>query len=221
MFVNKTSWLLLLVAFFLGEVGLIRIDPAAARSAPAQATIPPSIFILSPREGQALQGVEVIKGKIRGDGLMSGKISFRYSVDGRDTWFFIADIDPQDQDSSQAAFKVEWDTTKITDGNYHLRIVAVYQDGTQIFEQVPNLRIRNYSPVETSTPGPEMTLAPGELAPSATILAPPQPSPTPLPKNPAELEREDLFQTLFLTGAVVLGGFLVGGIYTLIKKRFQ
>ena len=135
-----------------------------------QSTTAPSIFIQNPREGQALQGIEIIEGKIRGEGFTSGKISFGYGVEEDKTWFFIADIKPGAEESSQSPFKVEWDTTQITDGNYDIRVVAEYEEKATIFELIPNLRIRNHSPVETSTPAPvdsqaevEITLMPTKI----------------------------------------------------------
>ena len=192
-------------------------QPAAA----LQATISPSIIIVSPREGQALQGIEVIEGKIRGDGLKDGKISFRYAGEGAETWFFIADVEPSGEDSSQATFKVEWDTNAVTDGNYHLRVLGEYQGGTRIFEVVKNLRIRNQSPVETSTPVPEATNDPAVDAHTPTPASTLPPTLTPLPDNPVELKTGDLFRVLMSSGIVILALFLVGGVYTLIKRGFR
>ena len=196
-------------------------QPADAPVAAAQATIAPSILIISPREGQALQGIEIIEGKIRGDGYAIGKISFRYAAEGHETWFYIADLDPDSNEGSQTSFKVEWDTTQITDGNYHLRVVADYEDSAKIFEQVPNVRVRNHSPVETSTPAAESTQEASAASLTPTILSTPAPSATPLPKNPAEIETSDLTRVLIISGALILAAFLVGGIYSLVKSGFR
>jgi hypothetical protein len=188
-----------------------------------QATIDKSIFIQSPREGQALQGVELIEGKIRGEGFQSGTIHFSYagSSEQTRTWFFITEIDGEIEDSSQAEFQVEWDTTQITDGDYDLRVVAEYSGGAAIFELVRNLRIRNYSPVETGTPGPDG---------SGTIESQPQPSTntpepevtsTPIPANPVELGTADLQRVLLISGVVVAGFFFVGMIYWYLTNRFR
>ena len=154
-FVRKTSWLILGLLPLLVLICLWAPGPAQAGPNP-QATIVKSIFIQSPREGQALQGVEILEGKIRGEGLLKGTIHFSYSDSPAPerTWFYIGDIEGENQDSSQTAFQVEWDTTQITDGDYDLRVVAEYSGGAAIFELVPNLRIRNHSPVETATPAP-------------------------------------------------------------------
>ncbi len=192
-------------------------QPAAAQAP----TISPSIFILSPREGQALQGIETIEGKIRGEGFISGKLSFRYAADGPETWFFIADILPGAEEGSQTSVKVEWDTTQITDGNYHLRLVAEYDGRATIFELIPNLRVRNHSPVETSTPAPVDTQENADHAATLTPRSAPQKTPTPLPENPAVLESDDLYRVLSITGILILGAFLIGAIYLRVKKGFR
>ena len=177
--------------------------------------------MLNPREGQALQGIEIIEGKIRGEGFTSGKISFSYTSEEDKTWFFIADIKPGAEESSQTSFKMEWDTTQITDGNYDIRVVAEYEGKATIFELIPNLRSRNHCPVETSTPAPrdsqeevEVTLIPTRGSVSLN-------TPTPLPENPAVLDSMDLYKVLIISGILVLSLFLIGGIYLRIKNRFR
>ncbi len=197
-----------------------QVRPAAAQAP----TISPSIFIQSPREGQALQGIVIIEGKIRGEGFTSGKLSFSYAADGGETWFFIADIMRGAKESSQTSVKVEWDTTQITDGNYHLRLVAEYDGRATIFELIPNLRVRNYSPVETSTPAPagtQVDVGNTDYTATPTWRLEPQKTPTLLPENPAVLESNDLYRVLIITGILVLGAFLVGAIYLRVKKGFR
>jgi hypothetical protein len=213
----KSSALHLTLIILLVMVLAVPVRQAAA----LQATISPSIIIVSPREGQALQGIEIIEGKIRGDGLKGGKISFRYTGEGAETWFFIADVEPTGEESSQASFKVEWDTNDVTDGNYHLRILGEYQGGARIFEVVKDIRIRNQSPVETSTPAPEETRDPAAAAPTPTLASTQPPSSTPLPDNPVEIKTTDLARVLTGSGIAILALFLLGGIYTLFKRGFR
>ena len=150
---------------------------------------------------------------------MTGKISFRYAGEGRETWFFIADVEPTGEESSQATFKVEWDTNAITDGNYHLRVVGEYQGGARIFESVQNLRIRNQSPVETSTPLPDEARDPAAAKPTQTTASTLPPTGTPLPDNPVQIRTGDLTRVLMSSGILVLVLFLVGGIYNLSPAR--
>jgi hypothetical protein len=213
--VRKFAWI---SALFLPLFALLGAGPVFS-APPSQATIAQSIFIQSPREGQALQGIEIIEGKIRGDGFSRGKISFSYAGVENPTWFFIADIESEGADSSQASFKVEWDTSQITDGNYHLRVVAEYSSGPAIFELIPDLRIRNHSPVETSTPALVQEDGRIEITPSAS----PEPVletlvPT-LPLNPVVIKSEGLSRVLLGSGVFVVLAFAAGGLYWLIKYR--
>jgi hypothetical protein len=212
--VKRTDLLFLLI------IPLLMLSTQPALSAPpAQGTIVPSIFIQSPREGQPLQGVELLDGRIRGDGFTEGKIAFSYSGVPDPTWFFIADILPGADGSAQTSFQVEWDTTQITDGNYDLRVVAEYKGGAAIYELIPNLRIRNHTPVETATPAPISEDSPAEDMPTSTIEPTPGNTPTALPPNPAEVRSDDLYRVLRLSGISVVVLFIVGGIYWQIKNR--
>jgi len=219
-FVRKVT--LILLIFLSGLVLVSFAAPGPVLAGPnSQATIVKSIFIQSPREGQALQGVEIIDGKIRGEGFISGSIHFSYSESSAQerTWFFIAELEGDTQDSSQTAFQLEWDTTQITDGNYDLRVVADYSGGAAIFEVVTGLRIRNYSAIETPTPG-----LPAAGSGVETPLPPPDtPEPkntaTPLPPNPAEVQSRDLQRVLLISGVAVAGVFFVGIIYWYISSR--
>ena len=199
---------------------VLLLNTQSVMSAPsAQGTIAPSIFIQSPREGKALQGVELLDGRIRGDGLTQGKIAFSYAGVADPTWFFIADILPGEDGGAQTSFQVEWDTTQITDGNYDLRVVAEYRDGAAIFELIPNLRIRNHSPVETATPIPISEDSSSELLPTTTIEPTPANTPTPLAPNPAEVQSGDLYKVLRFSGIAVVVLFIVGGLYWQVKNR--
>jgi hypothetical protein len=212
--VKRIPWFFLMTAVLL-VFSLADPPPPAA----AQGTIAPSIFIQSPREGQALQGVVLLDGRIRGDGFSRGKIAFSYTDAPDKTWFFIADIPPGTEGGAQTSFQVEWDTTQITDGNYDLRLVAEYQDGAAIYDLIPNVRIRNHSPVETATPAPAGEGAVAEQIPSATIEPEPGATPTPLPPNPAEVQSGDLYSVLRFSAVAVVVLFIVGGIYWKIKNR--
>jgi hypothetical protein len=212
--VKKNTWIIPLLFLFL------LLNYQQARSAPqAQSTIAPSIFVQNPREGQALQGLELLDGRIRGDGFTTGKIAFSFAGAPDPTWFFIVDIQPGADGSAQTSFQVEWDTTQITDGNYDLRVVAEYRDGAAIYELIPNLRVRNHTPVETATTvSISVDSPPGDILP-ATIEPKLDNTPTPLPPNPVEVRSSDLYQVLKISGIVVVVLFIVGGIYWQTKNR--
>ena len=211
---RKAPWLVL-VLFLILALAAFQSPGSALVGPQPQSTIERSIFIQNPRVGQALQGVEIIEGKIRGEGFLQGSIHFGYSdsLTQERTWFFIADISRENQDSSQTTYLVEWDTTQITDGDYELRVLAEYEGGAAIFELVPDLRIRNHSPVETEAPGsPTEGAGDGSpFPPSATLE--PESTPTPLPPNPVEVRAGDLQRVLRISGIVVAGIFFIGIIY--------
>ena len=114
---------------------------------------------------------------------------------------------------------MEWDTSQITDGEYDLRVVAEYNGGAAIYELVTNLRIRNYSPVETATPGVEPEGTAEEVPLSASDTPLPRMTSTPLPVNPYELGTGDLQQVILVSGVVVAGFFFVGMIYWYFSSR--
>lgn len=181
--------------------------------------VSPSIFLQIPRSGEVLQGVEKVSGKIRGDGLEKAELSIRYAGDDHNTWFFITSLEIEDETISSVEFNFEWDTTRITDGNYDLQVTARFSDEIIIRERVDQLRIRNYSPIETRTPDPEQKLEEEETAvPTATITA--EPTPTSLPDNPVSLGSDDILGAMGKGLAVVGILFGLGGIYS-VGKRIQ
>jgi hypothetical protein len=215
--VRNVTWISLLVIPLIVLSGVQHAQSAPA----AQATIAPSIFIQSPRGGQALQGIEIIEGKIRGEGFNGGKISFSYTDTQDPTWFFIADIEPETTDSSQSSFIINWDTSQITDGNYNLRVVAEYQNTVTIFELIPNLRIRNQSPVETSTPVPVVDNGSAEISQTPTIESLQESTPTAQVLNPVVIKSDGLSRTLIGSGIFVALAFVAGGLYWYIKYRSE
>jgi hypothetical protein len=214
--VKRLVWISLIFIPVLVLNSFHQVQLAAAKAP----TIAPSIFIQNPREGQALQGIEIIEGKIRGDGFSAGKIAFSYAMEGTDTWFFIEDIFPTGEESSQTSFKIEWDTTQITDGNYHLRLVAEYEGKATIFELIQNLRVRNQSPIETATPSSVRNQEEMDQTATPTLKPTPQNAPTPLPENPVVLETYQLYRALFITGILVIGVFLIALIYIRVRSKY-
>lgn len=175
--------------------------------------------ILSPLPGEAIRGSVPIQVDTATSGFISAELSFSYENDESGTWFLI----DQSLLPTEAGVMTEWDTTTITDGTYHLKLVIHLVDGSAYTTIVPSLRVRNYSPVETPTPTSSPTPAP-LATPSPTITPSPvptqiPPSPTPLPENPLQLTAGDI-ETNLLTGAI--GGITIialVGLYIAIRKR--
>ena len=114
-----------------------------------------------------LQGVVTIRGSSNETGFLSAEVDFTYAGDTTGTWFLIA-TDSQPVDSSTLA---TWDTTTITDGDYNLRLRVILSDGTHLDVIIPNLRVRNYTPIETPTPAP--TAVQPTLTPTITLTPTP------------------------------------------------
>ncbi len=173
----------------------------------------PEPEITSPRPGEALQGLVPITGSDNLPGFVSSEIAFAYSSETTSSWFLVATIDHP----VIAGMLATWDTASITDGNYILRLRVQLNDGSFRDVTVQNLRVRNYTPVETPTPGP--TAIKPTLVPTLTLTATPFPTPTPLPTNQAILTTTDLSMSIGVggLGAVVL--FAVLGIYLWLRRK--
>jgi hypothetical protein len=181
----------------------------------------PQVIIITPSDGQALKGNVGITGSTAIQGFASAQLSFRYSDHPTETWFLIqAGIQPV-KDGNLA----EWDTSTITDGLYDLRLEVERQAGEPVVYTVNQLRVRNYTPVETNTPTPvtpTSTSLPGDT-PVPTVTPTPTDTPVPptvtaLPPNPAQISRQDLGLSLGKGAIFTVGLFALIGIYLSIKN---
>ena len=191
----------LLLTFFLAAV--------AGRAVAAQG-LPE---ILSPQQGDVLQGVVSIRGSSKVTGFLSAEIDFSYAGDPTGTWFLIS-TGSQPVESDILA---SWDTTTITDGNYNIRLRVVLTDGTHQDVVIPNLRVRNYTPIETPTPAPTAILP--TLTPTVTLTPTPFPTPTPLPANPAVLTSKEISTSLGYGGLGAVIFITVFGIYLWLRRK--
>src|SRR4030067_1195575 len=172
--------------------------------------------------GPALQGIVSIEGNIAVDGFQSADLSFTYSSDPRDTWFLIREFTEPASNETLA----EWDTTTLTDGEYILRLTVTLADKSQPSITVVQVRVRNYTPIETDTPAPTATSVPGNTpAPSTipTLTDTPVPlTATPVsaaePTNPAELTSQEISSSLGKGALAVLTAFVMLGLYQAIRK---
>lgn len=177
----------------------------------------PQLAVVSPRPGEALQGVVTITGSSAVDSLVAMEVSFAYSRDTGRTWFLIQ----ESQQPVSGGALATWDTTTITDGDYDLRLLVSLKDGAQLQVVVSGLRVRNYTPVEASTPTltPLVSATPWPtLAPTGTpTLTSIPPTTTPLPPNPAALTHVDYLTSLAQGMAIAMLLFLALGIYLGVK----
>lgn len=169
--------------------------------------------ISTPAPDSVLQGQVAVMGSTDIPGFVSADMAFAYQSDTTGTWFTIL----QTQQAVREDVLVVWDTSTITDGTYKLRLRVTTTDGQILERMVENLRVRNYTPIETQpTPVNEtqtMTEATAGVTPSAV-----PPTPTALPANPARVTNEALTFSLQcgLVGAV--GAFLALGVYLMLRK---
>jgi hypothetical protein len=164
----------------------------------------------SPRPGDILQGVIKIKGSSNVTDFQSADIDFKYEGDQPQTWYLIQ----QTLDKVDGGVLASWDTTTIADGTYSLRLVVNQSDNQSVETVVNNLRVRNYTPVETNTPetsnheeGSQQTTA----ITTATMAI--QVTSTELPPNPAQVTPVR-FSFSIVQGIVYSGViFVLLGIY--------
>jgi hypothetical protein len=160
--------------------------------------------ILTPVPGEALQGLVAVEGDAYGPDFSGYTLTFASADDPTGTRFVI-------QSGSRPVEKGllgEWDTGHLSDGEYILFLTVELTDGGQLESRVDDLRVRNYSPIETNTPSPSETPAPG-LAPSLTPTLP-SPLPTPFPPNPAELPEWAVQRSIII--GLVAGPVLLAGL---------
>jgi hypothetical protein len=217
-----------LFSLLLAAMLLLPLGRAAAQQ--------PTAAILSPASGAALQGAIDVTGSTPVEGFQFFEVTFAYANDPTGTWFFLT----QGDRPVTNGLLVQWDTTRISDGDYTLRLLVTLQDGSQVEAFSSGVRVRNYTPIETPTPPPPTetpaplpatatpaqpeaeasppAASPTAPAPAPATLPPTRLPPTPLPPNPAELTQAQIWLSLGQGALVVLGLFLLGLAYTILRS---
>ena len=200
------------------QVLLVPVSWVAAQTGNAA-----GVEITAPIPGTPLLGTVPIEGSTLIEGFISWEITFSYANDSTGTWFLIAEGDEQ----IASGELTQWDTTTITDGDYNLRLTVYLQGGRREHALLNNLRVRNYSPIETITPTPTLTSTPftetprPSLTPTSTIQPTETPipnTPTPLPTNPATITQTNINNSLIRGAAGALAAFVTVGLYLSIKR---
>lgn len=106
--------------------------------------------ITTPASGSAIQGMVDVSGYIKSTNFARYDLDFSHSPGLEDGWFNIKTSDKNPPDG----FLGVWDTSSISDGNYRLRLTVYYKDSTKAEYFADEIRVRNYSPIETNTPAP-------------------------------------------------------------------
>ncbi|MGQ9833993.1 MAG: hypothetical protein ACUVRJ_09400 [Candidatus Villigracilaceae bacterium] len=170
-------------------------------------------IVTAPVSGQAVRGVVMITGTTDVDDFRLAEIAFAYQDDPTDTWFLIKQTDVPVLGDTLAV----WDTTTITDSTYQLRLRIFLSDGRTLDTFVSNIRVRNYLPVETSTPDPAAPPTPPGLLPFPLPTDPPQP--TPLPPNPVAVTPLGVYRAMLRGALVILALFIIFGLLIRIRRR--
>ena len=192
----------------------------------AQTENSPGVEISAPAPGTPLQGLVTIEGSTVAEGFQSWEINFGYANDATGTWFLIAEGEAQ----ITRGELTQWDTTMITDGDYNLRLTVYLQGGQREHYIVDDLRVRNYSPIETITPTPTLTPTPYTETPrpslTPTTTQPPSETPipdtpTPLPTNPVTITQSNINNSLLRGAAATAAAFLLVGLYLSVKRMIR
>ena len=192
-------------------------------SVESQELNPRKAEISSPSEGDVVRGIVPILGNSDVEGMRSWEITFSYIEDSTETWFLIDESDLSVTDEMLS----EWDTTTISDGNYNLRITIFLERERKTNFIVNNLRVRNYTQVETDTPNPTITISPILETPEYlddgdSFIVPTQRlTLTPLPINPIEISKQDLSSNLIRGVAGTFAVFMIIGLYISIRKMLD
>lgn len=168
--------------------------------------------IIAPVAGQAVQGIVAITGTSQVQDFQSAEVAFAYQGDPAETWFLIAQSDVPVLADTLAI----WDTTTITDAVYNLRLRIFLTDGSMIDTIVTDVRVRNYTPVETDGDSLTVLPTPGLLPLSPTAFPP---EPTPLPPNPAAVTPEGIYRAMLSGWLIVVFLFALLGILTRLRRR--
>ena len=183
-------------------------------SAFAQENPANSVEILSPLPGEAVQGLAQITGTVDVENFESYLLEFTFGDTSGQTWF------PVFQSTAQVVDGLlgEWDTSVLADRVYNLRLTVNRTNSEPLVLMVEGLRVRNYSPIETSTPQPTAAVQAAtptplvETTPTATPV--PERTPTPLPENSASVGLERVESAL-------LNGAIVGTVFVLFWLFYQ
>jgi len=186
--------------------------------------IPQSVFaastqpqISTPEVGAVLQGQVTVSGTAAGSEFSAYELSFAFANQSETVWFPIS----QSKTPVEAGDLATWDTTTITDGTYSLRLQVTYSDGSTADTIVSDLRIRNYTPIETPTTKVQED---GTIPLQATVVMTSTPLPakaptaTTLPANPAAVTPASVRWVMIIGAA--LGGLslLLLAIYQAARK---
>ncbi len=217
------------LTLFLLVIGLAAPDLVHAQDAN-------SAKITSPKSGDTLFGNVPIMGTASNPNMVRYILQWESQDNDVENWFPVGG----GQITQQVKNGVldQWDTTKIPDGRYQIRLRVVLRDGTVLSDLVQNLRVANKQPTPLPTVPP--TIAPtapptAGASPTPLIQQPPTSTPRPVlptvpptiappadnpPDTPQVMVAFEVLQNAFCSGVyLALAGFAVYLLYRLITGR--
>jgi hypothetical protein len=224
----KRSWPLILIALILTGLSAMAWRGALA-APPAQGDL---AVITSPQNNAIVRGQVPIMGSATHPNFQFYKLE--YALEPADENFVIIGAIHENQ-IVDGQLEV-WDTTRVPDGSYTLRLRVVRLDGNYTDYSVVQVVVANAQPTETPTPAesPTPTISPTPLPPTATIVIDqpglPSGAATPVPTRvtalPTPSEEKISFnldviplQTACLYGAgISLGIFLLFGLLAALRN---
>ena len=181
----------------------------------------PPIAITSPAPGEAVRGEVIITGTTDISGFTSSQLDFSYASNPTDTWFALQTSTQPVVDSPLAV----WDTTRISDGDYVIRLRVFVENG--VFQEVTvPVKVQNDTPILTPTqvvtPTPdklEVQLpTPFLVAASPTPTSTPRPTPTPLPTNAVSVNQTAIYTSIGRGALVIIGLFAFVGLILRFRR---
>ncbi len=176
--------------------------------------------ITSPTKDQVLQGQVTITGTTGASNFASAELAFAYVSDRTNTWFVIQTL----AQPVEAGPLADWDTTRITDGDYVMRLRVFTSDGSFQDAEIPFV-VANYTlpavAAATPTPTEEASIqipTAVVVVPSATSAPTELPAPTPLPPNPAAMQTDLVYRGLGQGALIAAALFVVLGAI-LLRRR--
>lgn len=169
------------------------------------------IQVDSLQAGDVLQGVVSIQGTVKAEQFSHYEVSFAYASDTTGTWFLIA----QGSQPVENGLLASWDTSLITDGDYRLRVLIRLLDGSSEELLLPNIRVRNYTVVETKVIPAELTVltaSPATETPTATQTVETAAN-MPFAGNPGSISEADFGKMLAVGASISVLLFILFGLY--------
>ena len=229
------------------------IQPTLAQTQLPTGTIPigagdSSVVLVAPTAGQVLFGTIRITGTVNNAQMQAYRLEFLAAADARAQWQVIASQVTQQVTNGTLG---QWDTTKVADGTYQIRLRVTMRNNTVVDVYARGLQVSNQqpTPLPTVPPPPTATNLP-TLGPSPTALIQQPPTATiavivpstivtnvpptsvPLIANAGSAPADAAGQTVSLSfaalqSALCSGAFLaaiafaLGGAYVFVRRRLR